>query len=71
MTASWAWLALAVVIVAFVVIFDVWANLTGHTTMSGQVHHWLTESWTGAAVIAIWVGVPLGLIYNFFLSKYK
>lgn len=71
MTASWAWLALAVLVAMFVAAFDIWAGVTGNTTMSGQVRHWLTESWAGAAVIAIWVGVPLGLLYHFFLSKYK
>lgn len=69
MTAAWAWLVLAVLIAGFVAGYDTWAILTHHDTMSGQVAAWLQHSWTGAAVIAIWVGLPAGLLYHFFRSK--
>lgn len=69
MTAAWAWLVLALLIIFFVAGYDGWALATGHDTMSGQIAAWLAHSWTGAAVIAIWIGVPAGLLYHFFRSK--
>jgi hypothetical protein len=68
-TAAWALLILVVLAVFWIAGYDGWALATGHDTMSGQIATWLRASWTGALVIALWIGIPAGLLYHFFRAK--
>jgi hypothetical protein len=67
--ASWAWAGLIAGISAYVVAFDLWAQATGHTTMSAQVHLWMQSQLAGPIVVAVWFGVSVGLAYHFLINR--
>ena len=66
---AWAWLILAVIIVAFVVVFDVHAYFTHAGTMSGQFRAWLFSPVTGPFIFGGWVGIFVGLTFHWFEWK--
>jgi hypothetical protein len=66
---AWAWLILTVIIVAFVVVFDLHAYLTHTGTMSGQFRVWLFNPNTGPFVFGGWVGIFVGLSFHWFEYK--
>lgn len=67
--AGWAWVALAVLIAAFVVGFDLWAQATGHPTMSAQFHTWMQDQLIGPIVVGAWTAASVGLVYHFLINK--
>lgn len=67
--AAWAWVGLAVLIAAYVLGFDLWAQATGHATMSGQFHDWMASQVAGPLVVAGWAGVTFGLLYHFLINR--
>lgn len=58
---AWAWLILTLIIVVFVVVFDLHAFLAHGETMSGQFRNWLFNASVGPFIAAGWVGVFAGL----------
>ncbi len=64
-SAAWAWLVLAVIVVVYVVVFDVHAYFSGGATMSGQMRTWLFSPVTGPFAAALWIGVFVGLMVHF------
>jgi hypothetical protein len=67
--AVWAWIGLAVLIAGWVLGFDLWAQATGHPTMSAQFHVWMQDQLTGPIVVAAWSAVSAGFIYHFLINK--
>ena len=67
--AAWAWLGLTTFIVVYVVVFDVWAQVTGHKLMTTQFRLWLFDPVVGPFIAAVWCGVFIGLTYHWFLRK--
>lgn len=63
---AWAWLVLAVIVVAFVVVFDVHATLAHTETMSGRFRDWLFSPVIGPFIAGGWVGIFVGLTYHWF-----
>lgn len=61
---AWAWLILAVIVIAFVVVFDVHACYAHTATMSGQFRAWLFDPVIGPFIAALWVGVFAGLTWH-------
>lgn len=68
-SAALAWLGLTIVIIAWVVGYDLWAHFTQHLTMSAQFHRWLKSSVWGPIMFAFWIGIPAGLLFHFFVTK--
>lgn len=68
-TAIWAWVGIIVLISAYVVGYDVWAQVTNHVTMSAQFHTWMQSELVGPIVVAIWMGASIGLAYHFLINK--
>lgn len=64
MSAAWAWLVLLVLVTGFVAVFDVWAHLHGHLTMTGQFRLWLGDEVIGPFIFGAWVGVFGGLTWH-------
>jgi hypothetical protein len=67
--AAWAWVGVVVLLAGYVLGFDLWAQATGHTTMSGQFHDWMQSQLTGPIVVAAWAAVSAGLVYHFLINK--
>jgi hypothetical protein len=67
--AIWAIIGLVLVISAYVVGFDLWAQATGHATISGQVHTWMQHQLTGPIVVGVWFGVSVALAYHFLINR--
>lgn len=66
---AWAWLILTLIIIAFVVTFDVHAALTHTETMTGKFRDWLFDPVTGPFVFGGWVGIFAGLCFHWFDRK--
>jgi hypothetical protein len=66
---AWAWLVLAVIVVAFVVVFDVHAYFAHTATMSGQFRTWIFNPSLGPVVFGLWVGLFTGLTFHWFEYK--
>ena len=66
-SAAWAWIGLALGIVAYVVIWD----LTQPESLTRQMHDWLLYSavW-GPVLVGLWVAAPVALVYHFFTRHY-
>jgi hypothetical protein len=67
--ATWAWLGLVVLLTAYVLGFDLWAQATNHDTMSAQIHVWMQSQLAGPIVTGLWVGVSSALLYHFVINK--
>jgi hypothetical protein len=67
--AAWAWLILTVIVVGYVVAFDVWAKVTHHYLMTDQFRLWLFNPYTGPFIMAGWIGLFAGLTYHWFLKR--
>lgn len=67
--AAWAWIGLPLAVVAFVAGFDWWAQVTGHLTMSAQIHLWMQDQIIGPLVVGGWAAVGAGLIYHFAINR--
>lgn len=67
--AAWAWVGLVVVLAAYILGFDLWAQATGHATMSGQFHDWMQDQVTGPIVVGLWAAASAGFVYHFLISK--
>lgn len=67
--AAWAWLAITILIVSYVVVFDVWASMTGHKLMTTQFRLWLFDPVTGPFLAAGWSAVFIGLTFHWFLRR--
>lgn len=70
-SAAWAWLILAVFVIAYVAVFDVHAYLAHTATMSGQFRAWLFNPSVGPFAFAIWVGIFTGLTFHWFEYRGK
>lgn len=64
-----AWVGLAVVIAVYAVAYYLWADATGHITMSAQFHTWLFDQVIGPLIVALWFGVPIGLFWHFDINR--
>jgi hypothetical protein len=60
-----AWIGIAIVIVLYVVGYDLWAGFTNHRTMTAQFRVWLGGPVAGPIIFALWIAVPVGLTYHF------
>ncbi len=67
-SAVWAWVGLLTVIVVWVVSYDVWAKVTHHLTMTTQFRMWLQDEVTGPFIFALFIAVPVGLMYHFLVK---
>lgn len=67
-TAAAAWVGIAVLIVLYVLGYDLWAHYTGHLTMTAQFRDWLRDPVMGPIMFALWVAVPVGLTYHFLVK---
>ena len=67
--AAWAWAGVIVLVSAYVVAFDLWAQKTGHLTMSAQFHNWMQNELTGPIAVGLWLGASFGLFYHFLINK--
>ena len=70
-SAAWAWLILAIIIIVFVVVFDVHAAIAHTPTMSGQFRQWIFNPSVGPIAFGLWVGVFVGLTFHWFEYKGK
>jgi hypothetical protein len=61
---AWAWLALVLIVVLYVAVFDLHAYFAKTPTMSGQFRAWLFDTNIGPFAAAIWVGVFAGLTWH-------
>lgn len=68
-TGAWAWIILLFSIVAYVVCYDVWAEMTNHITMSSEFHNLMNHQVSGPIVVAGWVGATSGLLYHFLINR--
>lgn len=68
-TGAWAWVVLLVYIAAYVVGYDLWAQSTGHITMSSEFHDLMQSQVAGPLVVAGWLGATSGLLYHFLINK--
>lgn len=66
-----AWLALIVIIAAYVTTYDLWAYKTGHRMMTTQFRLWLHQAVAGPVVMGLWGGVFLALTFHFLVSASK
>jgi hypothetical protein len=66
---GWAWLILTIIVVVFVVVFDVHAAFTHSETMTGRFRDWLFNPVTGPFIFGGWVAIFAGLTYHWFLKK--
>lgn len=62
-----AWIVLLVGIFLFVLIYDLWAHFSGHLTMTSEFRNWLKGPVSGPVTFALWVAIPAGLSYHFFV----
>ena len=69
MSPAIAWLVLSIIVILFVVGYDLSAYLTHTETMSGQFHDWLFSKYVGPFIAGIWAGIFVGLTYHWFQIK--
>jgi uncharacterized membrane protein YedE/YeeE len=62
--ASWAWVALATIIILGVAVFDTWAYFAGQVSMSAQLRTWLSGELTGPLVVGLWMGLFFALLWH-------
>lgn len=62
-SATLAWIGIAVLVISYVVAYDLWAHFAGHRLMT--LHHPVA----GPIIFALWVAVPVGLTYHFLMPK--
>lgn len=65
-SAAWAWVILAVIVITFVVVFDVHAAIAHTPTMSGQFRTWIFNPSVGPFIFGGWVGLFTGLTFHWF-----
>lgn len=63
-----AWVGIVLLIVAYVVAYDVWAHFTNHLTMTAQFRNWLGDPVMGPVMFGLWVAVPVALTYHFIIK---
>lgn len=68
-TAVGAIIGLVGTIAAYVLAYDLWAQATGHQTISGQVHVWMLNQVAGPIVAGILIGVPVAFAYHFLINR--
>lgn len=68
---AWAWLVLALIVIAFVVVFDLHAAVSHTPTMSGQFRDWLFNPSVGPFIAGGWVGIFAGLTWHWLEYKGK
>ena len=65
MSPAWAWLVLLLGVTAYVVAYDVWAELGHHHTLSRQMHDWLFQPTPATFILAGLAGLLVGLMVHF------
>lgn len=63
---GWAWLGIAILVIAFVAIFDIHASIAGTETMSGRMRDWIFDEVIGPFIVGAWIAVFAGLMWHFF-----
>jgi len=66
---GWAWLILAVIIVAFVAVFDAHAAAAHTETMTGRMRDWIADPVAGPFIVGGWVALFAGLMWHFFVKS--
>lgn len=64
-SAAWSWLILALLVLAYVVAYDLWAWRSGNLTLSRQMTRWIFDPVVGPFIVAAWVAVFVGLMWHF------
>lgn len=67
--AAWAWIGLPLFIIAFVAVFDLWAQARGVPTMSAQIHQWMQDQLVGPLVVGGLAGTFGGLLWHFVINR--
>lgn len=62
--AAWACIGLAVIIIAYVTGFDVWAHFANAQSISGRIHEWLHGEITGPLIVGLSSGALFGLVFH-------
>ena len=71
-SAAWAWVTVLLEVVGTVALYDWWAIVTGHPTMSRQAHDWIyNSSVMGPIFIGLLTAIPVGLGWHFLTTHYR
>lgn len=65
------WSILTVVVIVFVVLFDLHAYFVHGRTLSGQFHAWLINPTIGPIMFGVWFGIFVGLTFHWLQFKGK
>lgn len=64
-----AWLGIVVLIVGYVVAYDLWAHFSGHKTMTAGFQEALHDPVAGPFIAALWIGSFVGLCWHFLNNR--
>jgi hypothetical protein len=64
-SALFAWIGCLLMIVSYVVAYDLWAHFSGHRTMTAQFRDWLTDPVAGPVIFGLYIGIFVGLSFHF------
>lgn len=70
-SAALAWAGLFLLVNAYWISYDLWANATGHLMMTTQFRRWLHETVAGPVIAAVWVGLFVGFSFHFLYQARK